>query len=69
MNDTKQYLKDLLESKVLTDMQRSNIKMKFFDGMTLKEIAEVQNRTYQAISMSIESGLKLLKDIISDDYA
>jgi hypothetical protein len=69
LNDTKRYLKDLLDSDVLTDMQRSNIKMRFFDEMTLKEIAAVQNRTHQAISMSIESGLALLKDAISNDYA
>ena len=49
---------------MLPEVQRRRIRLYYFEGLTYKQIAEIENCRYQAIEKSINSALKKLKKFL-----
>lgn len=60
-SDLEQTIKDLLENDILTEKQRQQIKMYYFEEKTLSEIGKEFGVSREAIRQSIKRGLDLIK--------
>ena len=50
--------------ETLTETQRRRLKMHFYDGMTVREIAEAEGTYKNAIDDSIQSGKKKIAEYL-----
>ncbi len=52
----------------LPELQRKRIKMYYFSNMTLDEIAKIEGTTHQAISKSINNGIRKLQKLVKNKF-
>ena len=52
----------IFKSNILTENQKSQIKMYYIEGLTLSEIGKKFNITREAIRQSIKSGIKKIQE-------
>lgn len=52
----------------LPESQRKRIKMYYFSNMTLDEIAKIEGTTHQAISKSINNGIRKLQKLVKNKF-
>ena len=62
IGETKRIVKLALEQ--LTDIQRERIYMKYWDKMTIREIAKKEGKDHKTILESLRSAEKKLRNII-----
>jgi RNA polymerase sigma factor (sigma-70 family) len=60
-----QSLEDLFNSGVLSDKQKKQIIMYYYENMTLEQIGNKYNVTREAIRQSIKSGISKIKSILN----
>ena len=48
----------------LSEIEKRRIKMYYFEGKTLEEIAKIENTSHQAISKSLQNSIKKLKNLL-----
>ena len=62
-------IKDFIDHKmsVLTDDQRRDIHMKFFEGLNYKEMSEILNISTQACHQRVQRAIKVISDSCSED--
>ena len=51
----------------LSETQRRRLELRFFDGMTYRQIAKTENVTHKSVEESIISALKRLKELLEAD--
>ena len=52
----------------LPELQRKRIKMYYFSNMSLEEIAKIEGTTHQAISKSINNGIRKLQKLVKNKF-
>lgn len=60
----KQYIKDILESDILSKKQKDQINMYYFQDMTLSEIGKIYGVTREAIRQNLLKGIENIKSYV-----
>lgn len=55
------FAQDILNLNCLTDNQKTCIRMKYMDGLTLREIGDKLGKSFQAVQQIINAGLTKIK--------
>lgn len=61
LENTVRFAQEILNLNCLTDNQKTCIKMKYMDGMTLREIGDKLGKSFQAVQQIISAGLTKIK--------
>ena len=64
LENLQQDVKDLLETSPLTDKQKQQIKMYYYDEKTLSEIGDIFGVTREAVRQNIHKGLEILRSTL-----
>lgn len=62
LEETVKFAEEILNLNCLTDNQKTCIKMKYMDGLTLREIGEKLGKSFQAVQQIISAGLVKIKN-------
>ena len=62
-DNLKQNLKDILESDILNDKQRNQIKMYYYENKTLSQIGKVFGVSREAVRQNIKRGLQNIRKL------
>lgn len=60
----KHYIKEILNSDILTQKQKEQINLYYFKGMTLSEIGKVYGVTREAIRQNLLKGIEAIKSYV-----
>lgn len=60
----KHYISQILESNILTEKQKEQIKLYYFSGMTLSEIGKLYGVTREAIRQNLIKGIEAIKSYV-----